>query len=86
VPTYVVEFLLGRYCATTNDKEIAEGLEIVERQLKDRTVRTGEEEFFKSRAANWHGDCDPTQVFRVCSFLECLLRTFAPRLQVRLAR
>jgi len=50
VPTYVVEFLLGRYCATTNDKEIAEGLEIVERQLKDRTVRTGEEELFKSRA------------------------------------
>jgi ATP-dependent Lon protease len=50
VPTYVVEFLLGRYCATTNDKEIAEGLDIVERQLKDRTVRTGEEELFKSRA------------------------------------
>ncbi len=50
VPTYVVEFLLGRYCATTNDKEIAEGLEIVERQLADRTVRTGQEELFKSRA------------------------------------
>lgn len=50
VPTYVVEFLLGRYCATTDDKEIAEGLEIVEKQLKDRTVRTGEEELFKSRA------------------------------------
>jgi hypothetical protein len=81
-----MEFLLGRYCATTNDKEIVEGLEIVERQLEDRTVRTGEEELFKSRAANWHGDCDPTQVFRVCSFLECLLGTFAPRLRVRLAR
>ncbi len=26
VPTYVVEFLLGRYCATTNEAEIAEGL------------------------------------------------------------
>ncbi len=49
VPTYVVEFLLGRYCATTNETEIAEGLEIVEKQLKDRTVRTGEEELFKSR-------------------------------------
>ena len=24
VPTYVVEFLLGRYCATTDEKEIAE--------------------------------------------------------------
>ena len=26
VPTYVVEFLLGRYCATIDEAEIAEGL------------------------------------------------------------
>ena len=50
VPTYVVEFLLGRYCASVNDAEIAEGLAIVEQQLKDRTVRTGDEELFKARA------------------------------------
>lgn len=50
IPTYVVEFLLGRYCATIDPEEIAEGLEIVKRQLQDRTVRTGEEEYFKSRA------------------------------------
>jgi ATP-dependent Lon protease len=50
VPTYVVEFLLGRYCATTDPLEIQQGLEIVERQLKSRTVRAGEEELFKSRA------------------------------------
>ena len=50
VPTYVVEFLLGRYCASVDETEIAEGLEIVERQLKDRTVRTGEEELFKARS------------------------------------
>ncbi len=50
VPTYVVEFLLGRYCATTDEQEIEEGLEIVQRQLQDRTVRAGEEELFKSRA------------------------------------
>jgi ATP-dependent Lon protease len=50
VPTYVVEFLLGRYCATVNEEEIDEGLKIVERQLKDRTVRTGEEELFKAWA------------------------------------
>jgi ATP-dependent Lon protease len=50
VPTYVVEFMLGRYCATTDDKELTEGLEIVQRQLKDRTVRAGEEELFKSVA------------------------------------
>lgn len=50
VPTYVIEFLLGRYCATTDENEILEGLEIVKRQLQDRTVRPGEEEYFKSKA------------------------------------
>lgn len=50
VPTYVVEFMLGRYCASTDPDEIEEGLEIVERQLSSRTVRAGEEELFKARA------------------------------------
>ena len=50
VPTYVVEFLLGRYCASTDQEEIDEGLEIVQRQLSSRTVRAGEEELFKARA------------------------------------
>src|SRR5437764_5121344 len=50
VPTYVCEFLLGRYCASINDAEIQEGLGIVERQLRDRAVRSGEEELFKARA------------------------------------
>lgn len=50
VPTYVGEFLLGRYCASTDPAEIAEGLSIVQKQLQDRTVRAGEQELFKSRA------------------------------------
>jgi len=50
VPTYVVEFLLGRYCASTDEEEILEGLQIVEHQLSYRTVRAGEEELFKARA------------------------------------
>ncbi len=50
VPTYVVEFLLGRYCASIKQEEIDEGLEIVQRQLLNRTVKAGEEELFKSRA------------------------------------
>lgn len=50
VPTYVGEFLLGRYCASTDEEEIEEGLRIVERQLTDRTVRAGEEELFKAHA------------------------------------
>jgi ATP-dependent Lon protease len=50
VPTYVVEFLLGRYCASTDPGEIEEGLEVVQRQLKSRTVKAGEEELFKAHA------------------------------------
>jgi ATP-dependent Lon protease len=50
VPTYVAEFLLGRYCATIDEEEIQEGLKIVERQLAEKTVRAGEQELFKARA------------------------------------
>ena len=50
VPTYVVEFMLGRYCASTDPAEIEEGVELVQEQLSDRTVRAGEEELFKARA------------------------------------
>ncbi len=50
VPEYVAEFLLGRYCASTDEAEISEGLGIVELQMRERTVRPGEEELFKSRA------------------------------------
>jgi len=50
VPTYVVEFLLGRYCASTDPAQIEEGLVIVEKQLEGRSVRTGDEELFKARA------------------------------------
>jgi uncharacterized protein (TIGR02653 family) len=50
VPTYVGEFMLGRYCATTDPVEIAAGLEMVQQSMQDRTVRAGEEELFKHRA------------------------------------
>jgi len=50
VPTYVVEFLLGRYCASVDEDEIEEGLAIVEKQLEGRTVRTSDQEVFKSKA------------------------------------
>jgi len=50
VPTYVVEFMLGRYCATIDEKEIQDGLGIVQRQLSERTVRAGNEELIKSTA------------------------------------
>ena len=63
VPTYVVEFLLGRYCATVDEQEIQEGIAIVERQLKDRTVRTGDEELFKANARD-HGPVKIIDIIR----------------------
>ncbi|MCL4251580.1 MAG: BREX system Lon protease-like protein BrxL [Anaerolineae bacterium] len=50
VPTYVVEFLLGRYCSSTDPDEIKEGLDIVQRQLQSRTVKADEQELFKAHA------------------------------------
>ncbi len=50
VPTYVAEFLIGRYCATTDEEEIKEGLEVVQRQLGERIVRAGEQELYKAQA------------------------------------
>lgn len=50
VPTYVVEFMLGRYCATTDEQEINEGLTVVRSLLSSRTVRAGEDELIKSRS------------------------------------
>ena len=50
VPTYVVEFMLGRYCASTDEEEINEGITIVQKQLKSRTIKAGEEELFKAKA------------------------------------
>ena len=50
VPTYVGEFLIGKYCATSDEDEIQEGLEEVERLLSRRVVRTGDHELFKAAA------------------------------------
>src|SRR5438105_12643551 len=49
VPTYVVEFMLGRYCASIDPAEIEEGVEMVRQQLTARTVRAGEEELVNAR-------------------------------------
>ena len=54
VPTYVGEFLIGKYCASTDPEEIREGLEIVENTLRNRTVRAADRELFKSNARE-HG-------------------------------
>ena len=49
LPVYVLEYLLGMYCASDSDLEIAEGLERVKSILADNYVRPDEAEKVKSK-------------------------------------
>lgn len=48
VPTYVLEYLVGQYCATDNETAIDEGVETVKKILSKHFVRPDEAEFIKS--------------------------------------
>ncbi|MPQ42509.1 protease Lon-related BREX system protein BrxL [Clostridium tarantellae] len=49
VPTYVLEYLLGMYCATDDEDSINEGVERVKNILADNFVRPDEAEKIKSK-------------------------------------
>lgn len=49
VPTYVLEYLLGTYCASDDEVTIREGLETVKSILADNYVRPDEAEKIKSK-------------------------------------
>lgn len=49
VPTYVLEYLLGTYCTSDDDKEIEDGIAQVKKILADNYVRNDEVELIKSR-------------------------------------
>ena len=49
VPSYVLEFLLAQYCATTSEAAIVEGIESVRRILAKHYVNRGDSELIKSR-------------------------------------
>ncbi|MDD3272092.1 MAG: BREX system Lon protease-like protein BrxL, partial [Syntrophomonadaceae bacterium] len=49
VPTYVLEYLLGMYCATDDEAAINDGVERVKKILADNFVRPDEAEKVKSR-------------------------------------
>ena len=51
VPTFVLEFLLARYCASEDPKEIQEGLEAVLATLQDNYVRADEANAAQSKVA-----------------------------------
>src|SRR5437870_8106431 len=48
VPVYVLEYLLGMYCASDDEETIREGLEAVKRILAENYVRPDEAERVKS--------------------------------------
>src|SRR5690606_380799 len=49
VPVYVLEYLLGMYCASDNEEVIEDGLNTVKRVLAENYVRPDEAEKVKSR-------------------------------------
>lgn len=49
VPVYVLEYLLGMYCATNDDNAIEDGVEQVKRILAENFVRPDEAEKIKSK-------------------------------------
>ncbi len=49
VPTYVLEYLLGMYCATDDEEAIAIGLEKIKRILAENYVRPDQSEYVKSK-------------------------------------
>jgi ATP-dependent Lon protease len=49
IPVYVLEYLLGKYCSTTNEEEIRNGLEQVKSAIAERIVRGDESELVKAR-------------------------------------
>jgi ATP-dependent Lon protease len=48
VPAFVIEFLLGKYCSSTDEETIREGLEFVRQTLSTKYVKPDEREAVKS--------------------------------------
>ena len=49
VPTYVLEYLLGQYCATDDPEAIEQGLEKVKEVIQNNYIRRADNEIVKSR-------------------------------------
>lgn len=49
VPAYVLEYLLGKYCSSADERVIQAGLEEVQQTLRENYVRPDQAELFKSQ-------------------------------------
>ena len=58
VPSYVLEYLLGMYCATDNDEDIERGVAMLKQVLANNFVRPDEAEKIKPYVVNKEEDID----------------------------
>lgn len=80
VPSYVLEYLLGMYCATDNEDDIEQGVSMVKQVLANNFVRSDEAEKIKSKIRekgrykiidkvsaklNEHTDCYEGNIFNI---------------------
>lgn len=49
IPVYVLEYLLGKYCSTTDESQIDSGVASVKEMIKERIVRSDQSELIKAR-------------------------------------
>lgn len=49
IPVYVLEYLLGKYCSTTDETQIDSGVDNVKELIKERIVRSDQSELIKAR-------------------------------------
>src|SRR5437016_4413405 len=49
VPVYVLEYLLGKYCSTTDESQIDAGVASVKEMIRERIVRSDQNELIKAR-------------------------------------
>ncbi|MEX0938801.1 MAG: BREX system Lon protease-like protein BrxL [Pirellulales bacterium] len=49
IPVYVLEYLLGKYCSTTDESQIDVGVTNVKEMIKERIVRSDQSELVKAR-------------------------------------
>ncbi|MBI4602608.1 MAG: ATP-dependent Lon protease, partial [Planctomycetes bacterium] len=71
VPVYVLEYLLGKYCSTTDEEEIRKGLEQVKSAIAERIVRGDQSELVKARL----------QRAGSLKLIDCVTVTFDERVQ-----
>src|SRR4051794_39013323 len=49
IPVYVLEYLLGKYCSSTDEAEIERGLTLVKEAIAERVLRPDQSELVKAR-------------------------------------